>query len=111
VDVSATPTPLAGESGGEGEQIVGDGGEIHITADNVTNSGTLKADATEGNGGAIKLESTDTTLVTGNATISATSTPSPLAGEGRGEGGTVHILGDKVGLLDMTSVDVSGALG
>jgi len=105
-----------------------DGGTIEMTGTNVTQAGTVSANSTGGNGGQITLQSTDTTLVTGNAIISATSslpspltgegtssTPSPLAGEGGGEGGgvggTVHVLGDKVGLLDLASIDVSGALG
>jgi filamentous hemagglutinin family protein len=93
-----------------------DGGTIEITAENITNTGTIKADSTGGNGGTITLESNDTTLISGNAVISATAIPSPSEGEGQdggeiGQGGTIHVLGDKVGLLDLASIDVSGALG
>ncbi|MGH8119159.1 MAG: filamentous hemagglutinin N-terminal domain-containing protein, partial [Gammaproteobacteria bacterium] len=94
-----------------------DGGTIKITGGNVTQAGIVTANSTGGTGGQVTLQAADTTLVTGNAIISATSiTSSPSQGEGGdggeiGQGGTVHILGDKVGLLDMASIDVSGALG
>ncbi|NIN35697.1 MAG: hypothetical protein GTO60_11670, partial [Gammaproteobacteria bacterium] len=80
-----------------------DGGTIEISAHNVNNSGTLKADSFGGVGGNIGIESRDTTLVTDIAVVSAYSADD--------KGGTVQILGDKVGLLDASSVSVSGALG
>jgi len=79
------------------------GGSVELTAENVTNSGTITANATGGDGGSIKLQSTDTTLVEGNAVVTASSSSA--------QGGTVQVLGDKVGLFDAASINVSGALG
>lgn len=79
------------------------GGEIDITGDNITNSGTLTANSTYAFGGKITLESEDTTLVTEQAVVSATSE--------QAEGGEIVILGDKVGLFDEAVVDASGATG
>ncbi len=127
-DNSNSPSPLMGE-GGDGGEVAGNGGTIEITGTNITNTGTLSANSNGGNGGTIKLESTDTTIISANAHLSAIApaiTPSPsntdslpLEGEGegggensnQGKGGTIHILGNKVALLDASSIDVSGALG
>ncbi len=79
-------------------------GRIVLVGENVTSSGTLKADNTNGNGGEIELHSQDTTLLTQNSITSARS-------EANGTGGVVKVLGDKVGLFDQATVDVSGANG
>jgi filamentous hemagglutinin family protein len=80
-----------------------DGGTIEITGANVTQAGTVSADSSGGQGGTINIQSSDTTLVSGNSVTTATSES--------GQGGTVHVLGDRVGILDMSVIDVSGALG
>lgn len=79
-------------------------GRIVLLGENVTSSGTLKADAQSGNGGEIELHAKDTTLLTQNSVTSARS-------ETNGNGGIVKVLGDKVGLFDQSIVDVSGANG
>ncbi len=79
-------------------------GRIVLLGNNVTSSGTLKADAANGNGGEIELHSSNMTLLTQNSLTSARS-------ESNGNGGIVKVLGDKVGLFDQATVDVSGANG
>ncbi|MDH5178372.1 MAG: filamentous hemagglutinin N-terminal domain-containing protein [Gammaproteobacteria bacterium] len=77
---------------------------IVLIGENVTSSGTLRADNASGNGGEIELHANNTTLLTGNSLTSARS-------EVGGRGGIVKVLGDKVGLFDQAVVDVSGDLG
>ena len=63
-------------------------------------------------GGKIEIQSGDTTLVSG--TIEAKGLGDSLAtagGEGGGEGGTIHVLGNKVGLIDSARIDASGDAG
>jgi filamentous hemagglutinin family protein len=79
------------------------GGTVTLSADNVEHSGTITADGSAGNGGTIEITSNDTTLLTGDSYVSASSV--------EGEGGTVHILGEQVGLFDNSTVDASGDLG
>jgi len=78
-----------------------DGGTIEIVAENIENIGELNANSTGGQGGVINLESTGTTLLTGTSIVTATSD--------NAAGGTVQILGDKVGLFDNATIDASGA--
>ena len=86
------------------ETLVADGGRIEITSDSVIEQfGVLTADASDGDGGSVTLESEQMTLVGGDAVISATSTS--------GAGGTAHVLGEHVGLIDNASIDVSGGAG
>ena len=77
---------------------------IVLLGENVTSSGTIKADNVNGNGGDIELHANDTALLTDNSLTSARS-------ESNGKGGTVKVLGNKVGLFDQAVVDVSGAKG
>ncbi|MBI3560399.1 MAG: filamentous hemagglutinin N-terminal domain-containing protein [Gammaproteobacteria bacterium] len=79
-------------------------GRIVLLGDNVTSRGTLQADAANGNGGEIELHSSTMTLLTQNSVTSARS-------QSQGTGGIVKVLGDKVGLFDHSTVDVSGANG
>ena len=53
--------------------------------------------------GQLKSQSTDTTIVSGESVITASSD--------EGRGGEVQILGDKVGLLDLSAIDASGLIG
>lgn len=80
-----------------------DGGTIEIAADNIENSGTLDVSAQAGTGGTVKVEAEDTVLLTGDAVVTSESAA--------GQGGSTQILGDKVGLFDNASVNVSGATG
>jgi filamentous hemagglutinin family protein len=79
-------------------------GRIVLLGENVTSSGSLHADTASGNGGEIELHARDTTLLTLNSVSSARA-------ETNGQGGIVKVLGDKVGMFDHSSVDVSGAHG
>jgi filamentous hemagglutinin family protein len=79
-------------------------GRIVLLGENVFSSGKLRADAAGGNAGEIELHAQDTTLLTGNSFTSARA-------ESDGNGGTIKVLGDEVGLFDVTMVDASGANG
>ncbi len=79
-------------------------GRIVLIGENVTSSGELLANASNGNGGEIELHAQNTTLLTEDSVTSARS-------ETNGQGGIVKILGDRVGLFDQSTVDVSGANG
>ena len=57
-----------------------------------------------GNGGEIELHASNTTLLRQNSVTSARA-------ESNGTGGVVKVLGDKVGLFDQSTVDVSGTHG
>ena len=81
-----------------------DAGKVVLLAENIINSGLLKADSLDANGGEIELHSTDTTSLIDNSTTSARS-------EKNGVGGEIKILGNKVGLFDQSVVDASGAEG
>ncbi|MEN8179343.1 MAG: filamentous hemagglutinin N-terminal domain-containing protein, partial [Pseudomonadota bacterium] len=80
------------------------GGEVSITGENIDHSGSINADGSAGNGGSVELVSADTIFVTGNGAISARS-------ESAGQGGSIKVLGDKVGLIDNASLDASGDMG
>jgi hypothetical protein len=75
-----------------------------LLGESVTSSGTLRADTASGDAGEIELHAQDKTLLTGNSLTSARSASD-------GKGGTLKVLGDKVGLFDAATVDVSGAHG
>jgi filamentous hemagglutinin family protein len=79
-------------------------GRIVLLGENVTSSGDLLADSSQGNGGEIELHAMDTTLLTDTSLTSAKS-------EMDGVGGLIKVLGNKVGLFDQSVVDVSGANG
>ena len=63
------------------------------------------ADATShsNDGGNIKISAADTTIISDNSQITASSSD--------GKGGTVQVLGDKVALLDTTTINASGETG
>jgi len=81
-----------------------DAGEVVMLGENVTSSGNILADSVNGAGGHIELHANDITEITGNGVVSAQATNS-------GTGGTIKLLGDKVGLFDNALVDASGANG
>ncbi len=87
-------------------------GQVYLTADgaDITNSGSISAKQVNGNGGTVvlnghsaKAKTQGTVLNSG--TISATGTASGATG------GTVELLGNRVGVTDNGLVDVSGAAG
>ena len=88
-------------------RIENKGGEIRLvglgTGSSVLNTGTLNVSGTDGDGGTVQLQSADTTIVAGNSVIDASSSDA--------NGGTVQILGDKVALLDTTTIKASGEIG
>ncbi|MDE2091868.1 MAG: filamentous hemagglutinin N-terminal domain-containing protein, partial [Gammaproteobacteria bacterium] len=81
-------------------------GHIYLTGvgGDVTNSGTLRADSAQGNGGSITLQSSGDTTVTADGTLSAQSL-------GGGTGGVIQLLGNRVGIFNNASVNASGADG
>lgn len=82
--------------------VAGEGGRILLKA---TRSATLDAgsitSARGESGGAIEVNAGDTTLVAGTIDVRGTN----------GAGGTVHLLGDKVGVHGDARVDASGDTG
>ena len=97
--------------------VVGENGQILLKA---TKNATLEAGsvttANGPNGGSIMVQSGDTTLVSG--TIEAKGLGSPPSQEGvaqsagvAGKGGTVEVLGNRVGLIDNASINASGETG
>jgi len=81
-----------------------DGGDVTVTGDNVTHRGVINADAVQGDGGQIAIDSLDTTLLTEDSVTTARSTVN-------GQGGTVTVLGNHVGLFDQSLIDASGTNG
>jgi filamentous hemagglutinin family protein len=86
---------LATASAGPGGSVTIQGKEVNLQDNAVVDvSGTTQ-------GGTVTVQSTDTTMVTGQSAIHATASQGP--------GGAVVLLGDKVGLTDRVRVDASGA--
>ena len=80
-------------------RLLADGGAVGVFAGTLTHSGDIRANAlARDEAGHIVLKAKGDTLLTGNSTISATGP----------KGGTVHVLGKQVGLVDSTTLDVSG---
>ncbi|PCK09659.1 MAG: hypothetical protein COA42_03210, partial [Alteromonadaceae bacterium] len=83
-----------------GEQGAGD---LVLLGDNISSSGTIRANTQSGQAGHIELHSTDTTLLTENSLTQALGT--------NAVGGDIKVLGDKVGLYGAAQVDASGDNG
>ena len=79
-----------------------DGGQIALLGENITHSGEIDASVIQGNAGEVELHSISTTEVIDTGLITATATE-------QGEGGSVNILGSRVGLLDSANINASGA--
>ena len=83
------------------------GGTIRLTGQggNVVSSGVIDASSNTANtnGGTIALLSDDQTLLTNNSVTTVQSNSA--------KGGTVHVLGHKVGLIDYSHINVSGETG
>ncbi len=88
-------------------RIENSGGKIRLVGmgpqSSIINTGVLTADASSGDGGSIEVVSTDTTIIGGDAVVSVTSADA--------QGGSIKILGDRVGLFDNAALDASGASG
>jgi len=106
---SAALAALASNSGA----IQADGGLVVLAARSggdplatvLNNSGTVQARSLTSKNGVIRLEGGDTGVVAVSGTLD-------VSGYGNGQtGGTVKVLGDKVGLFAGTRVDASGDAG
>jgi filamentous hemagglutinin family protein len=102
--VMNTGTMIAKNAGNEATAA---GGKIEVTGQNITASPesimTAAGGEQGGNGGSVKIDSQDTTIVQGKVDVTA---PSAAA-----KGGKVELLGERVGLLDGAKVDASGGAG
>ena len=74
-------------------------GAIYLTGSGGDVSSSGKLDASGQRGGQVTVQSTGTTLVSGEVNASGSAAT----------GGTVQVLGDRVGLIDNASVNASGA--
>lgn len=81
-----------------------DAGLVIYSAENINHSGSINADTQTGVAGTVRFDANDTTLLSGNSTISAQATV-------EGVGGSVHVLGNHVGLIDNASINTSGVNG
>jgi filamentous hemagglutinin family protein len=103
-DVMNTGTMIAKNSGNDATAA---GGKIEVTGQNVTASPesiiTAAGGVQGGDGGKVKIDSADTTIVQGKVDVAA-----PAAGA---KGGKVELLGERVGLFDGAKVDASGGAG
>jgi filamentous hemagglutinin family protein len=90
-----------------GDDATAAGGKIDVTGQNITASPesiiTAAGGELGGNGGSVKIDSQDTTIVQGKVDVAA-----PSAGA---KGGKVQLLGERVGLFDGAKVDASGGAG
>jgi len=77
-------------------------GDVVIVGENITQSGKILANTEAGVAGNIELHANNKIELTGDSIVSARA-------ENSGSGGKVKVLGAKVGLLDNSIVDVSGA--
>jgi len=103
-DVMNTGTMIAKNAGNDATAA---GGKIDIAGQNITASPesiiTAAGGEQGGNGGSVKIDSQDTTIVQGKVDVTA-----PSAGA---KGGKVQLLGERVGLFDGAKVDASGGAG
>jgi filamentous hemagglutinin family protein len=108
-------------------QVVADAGRVGIYAGLVTQSGTLRADSAVAEGGRIVLKATkNATLEAGSVTsasgvsggsVTVQSGDTTLvagaveAAGATGKGGTIHALGNLVGVIGDANIDASGNTG
>jgi trimeric autotransporter adhesin len=90
-----------------GDNATAAGGKIDVAGKNVTTTPesiiTAAGGEQGGNGGSVKIDSQDTTIVQGKVDVTG---PSAV-----GKGGKVQLLGERVGLFDGAKVDASGGAG
>jgi len=84
-------------------------GDVVVLGENITQTGTINANSETGNAGNIELHANNKVELQNTAMVSARGISSET--ETSGTGGTVKVLGNKVGLLDNSVVDVSGTNG
>jgi filamentous hemagglutinin family protein len=97
--VASAPTDRAMNLG----KIISEGGSIGIYGALINQRGVVDADsATVGDNGRIVFKASDTTLLEAGSTTTA---------RGAGAGGSVHVLGEHVGVTDNASIDASGRTG
>ncbi len=81
-----------------------DAGTVTLSSGaDIRNRGQIHADAGQGDGGRVTLESAGLTLLDAGSAISARSA--------EGRGGEVRVLGGSVAMLNAAAIDVSGGLG
>ena len=90
IDVSAPASGMAGSV------------SVHAETE-ILQRGDIRADAADGQGGRVVLQSAGLTVLDQGSAISARASA--------GRGGDVHVLGTSVAMLDAASIDVSGATG
>lgn len=76
-------------------------GDVVVLGENVTHSGTIKANAIRGRGGNIELHANTTTKVTDDGLITANAE----------QGGDIKLLGENVGLFDQAAIAATGEKG
>lgn len=76
-------------------------GDVVVLGENVTHSGTIKANAIRGRGGNIELHANTTTKVIDDGRISANAE----------QGGDIKLLGENVGLFDQAAIAATGEKG
>ncbi|HEY4128082.1 MAG TPA: filamentous hemagglutinin N-terminal domain-containing protein, partial [Gammaproteobacteria bacterium] len=97
-----------GNSESTGTSVVGlvdHTGSVTLTGQggNAINTGSIDVSAEQGNGGSVTLQSDYYSMLLSHGSIDASAA--------NGLGGDVEILGHRVGLLDASSIDASGAFG
>ncbi|MCL4206325.1 MAG: hypothetical protein KJ000_27905 [Pirellulaceae bacterium] len=82
-----------------GSSMQNDGGRVTILGGEIQHDGSLTA-----RGGEVTMHARGGTLIVSGTVDVSDSTPGQ-------SGGTVHLFGDRVGLLDAARIDASGAVG
>jgi filamentous hemagglutinin family protein len=86
--------------------VAGENGQILLKASkNTTLEAGSVTSANGPSGGRIDIQSGDTTLVSGTVEAKGSSI------DAAGHGGTIHVLGNKVGLINQARIDASGESG
>lgn len=76
-------------------------GDVVVLGENITHSGTIKANAIRGRGGNIELHANTTTKVIDDGLITANAE----------QGGDIKLLGENVGLFDQAAIAATGEKG
>ncbi|TAJ78426.1 MAG: filamentous hemagglutinin N-terminal domain-containing protein, partial [Gallionellaceae bacterium] len=117
-------TAPAGDATNVG-QLVASAGNLGLFGTIVKNSGTVNASSATLQGGKIVFKASQRTEIAGTVTANSTApqptptlpsqggsnTPPLTKGGGEGLGGTIHILGNEVGVMDGAKVSADGANG
>jgi filamentous hemagglutinin family protein len=103
MDAAVSNSGTISAKGGEIVMVGSSGADVFTSV--VNNSGIIEASALDVAGGSAVLSGGDEGITRNSGTID-------VSGKGSGQkGGTVKVLGDKVGLFDGTRIDASGANG